>query len=98
MVVDRFSPATTDYSQPVQGKSLSVNSAANSVGSTQAAQTTEDTTTFSSSTNSIQALAKAAVQISPTRQVKVEALRQAVNSAEYQLDSAKIAQSIANSI
>ena len=97
MVVDRFGVATTDFTESVQSKTLSGPAAAKSAGSVQPKQTAEDTTNFTAATSSTQALSKAAFQPSPSRQVRVEALRQAVNSAQYQLDSDKIAQSIANS-
>ncbi len=98
MVVDRFAAATADYSGQVQDKRLSTSAAIKNSNSIPTKQTAEDTTSFNATTNSVQELAKAAAQVSPTRQVKVEALRQAVKSAQYQLDSAKIAQSIADSV
>jgi flagellar biosynthesis anti-sigma factor FlgM len=54
----------------------------------------EDTTSFTSDTQTVQSLSQTALQTFPSRQVKVEALKQAVNSAQYQLDSAKVAQSL----
>jgi anti-sigma28 factor (negative regulator of flagellin synthesis) len=97
MVVDRLGVATTDFSKPVQGKTLPSSSAAKSASSVQPKQTAEDTTSFTAATNTVQALSKTALQTTPSRQAKVEALRQAVNSAQYQLDSVKISESIANS-
>jgi flagellar biosynthesis anti-sigma factor FlgM len=58
--------------------------------------TTEDTTSFTSGNSTVQSLSQAALQVIPSRQAKVEALKQAVNSAEYQLDNAKIAESLTN--
>ncbi len=55
-----------------------------------------DTTSFTSDKQTVQSLSNTAVQTFPTRQVKVENLKLAVNSAQYQLDSAKIAASLAN--
>ncbi len=57
----------------------------------------EDTTSFTSGKQTVQSLGQTALQTFPSRQVKVETLKQAVNSAQYQLDSAKIAQSLVNS-
>lgn len=54
----------------------------------------EDTTSFTSDKQTVQSLSQTALQTFPSRQVKVEALKQAVNSAQYQLDSAKVAQSL----
>lgn len=98
MVVDRFASATAEYSKQVEGKSLTPGAASKSSSSNQTKETAEDTTSFKSATNSIQELVKAAVEVAPSRQAKVEALQQAVKSAQYQLDSAKIAQSIVDSI
>ena len=64
---------------------------------TQKQSVSEDTTSFTSGKQTIQSLSKTAIQTFPSRQVKVEALKQAVNSAQYQLDSAKIAASLVNS-
>lgn len=58
--------------------------------------TTQDTTNFTSTNHTVQSLTKTALQTFPTREAKVEALKQAVKGAEYQLDSAKIAASLAN--
>ncbi len=56
----------------------------------------EDTTSFTSDKQTVQTLSKTAIQTFPSRQVRVEALKQAVHSAQYQLDSAKIAASLAS--
>jgi flagellar biosynthesis anti-sigma factor FlgM len=58
--------------------------------------TTEDTTSFTTSKPAVQNLTQTALQTTPTRAAKVEALKQQVNSAEYSLDSAKIAESLVN--
>lgn len=97
MVVDRYGAATADYSHKVEGKSSATTAASKVPSGTQLKQTEEDTTNFTSSTNSVQSLIKTALQSTPSRQAKVEALRQQVKAAEYQFDSAKIAQSIADS-
>lgn len=60
------------------------------------ATTTEDTTSFTSGNHTVQSLSQTALQTIPSRQSKVEALKLAVNSAQYQLDSDKISQSLAN--
>ena len=97
MVVDRLAAATAEYSKQVQGKSPSTGAASKTSSSAQTKQTAEDTTSFTSSTNSVQSLSKTALQTTPARQVRVEALKQAVKSAQYQPDSAKIAQSLSDS-
>jgi anti-sigma28 factor (negative regulator of flagellin synthesis) len=58
--------------------------------------TTEDTTSFTSGNSTVQSLSQAALQTFPSRQTKVELLKQAVSSAQYQLDDAKIAESLTN--
>jgi flagellar biosynthesis anti-sigma factor FlgM len=96
MVVDRYGVASANFSQQVQDQSLST-SATRSSSSAPATPAAEDTTSFTSATSSVQSLSQTAIQTIPSRQVKVETLRQAVNSAQYQLDTAKIAQALANS-
>ncbi len=58
---------------------------------------TEDTTSLTSSSDSVQSLTQTALQTIPSRADKVAALKQAVATGQYQLDAAKIAESIANS-
>lgn len=62
--------------------------------------TTEDKATLSSNTSpdtdSIQLLTSTALVTSPSRAAKVEALKQAISSAQYKLDSAKIAEALVN--
>jgi flagellar biosynthesis anti-sigma factor FlgM len=57
---------------------------------------TEDTTTLTSSSDAVQSLTQIALQPIPSRAEKVEQLKQAVNSAEYQLDTAKIAEALSS--
>jgi len=76
----------------------SVANAASSKSQAAARQaTTEDTTSFSSDKQTVQSLTQAAIQPIPSRQAKVEAIKQSVNNAQYQLDSDKIAESLVNS-
>jgi flagellar biosynthesis anti-sigma factor FlgM len=95
VTIDLYGPANSESA--TQLDKTSVEKAA-SVGTQLNAQpaTTEDKTTFSSGTDSVQSLSNTALQTVPSRQDKVEALRQAVNSAQYQLDADKIAESLAN--
>jgi flagellar biosynthesis anti-sigma factor FlgM len=58
---------------------------------------TEDTTTLTSASDSVQNLTKTALQTTPSREAKVASLKLAVNNATYQLDAAKIAESLAGS-
>lgn len=56
--------------------------------------TTADRTTLSTSTPSLSSMVSAAMQAPSVRQDKVNALREAVSSGTYQIDSAKIATSL----
>ncbi len=58
---------------------------------------TEDTTTLSSSSDSVQSLTQIALETIPSRTAKVDSLKQAVSSGQYQLDPAKIADALATS-
>jgi flagellar biosynthesis anti-sigma factor FlgM len=62
----------------------------------QADSKTEDKTTLSSTPASVASLAKTALQPSPSREARLEALKQQVSSAQYQLDSAKIAEALSS--
>ena len=55
---------------------------------------TEDRTTFHTDSTSVQALTSQAMNSPEIRQAKVDALTQAVNSGEYQLDATKTAGAI----
>ena len=57
--------------------------------------TTEDTTTLSSSSDSVQSLTQAALDTASSRTQKVADLTQAVSSGQYKLDADKIAESLA---
>ncbi len=63
----------------------------------QAVAPTEDTTSLSSSSDTVQSLAQTALQSAPARTAKLESLKQAVNSGQYQLDPAKIADALSSS-
>lgn len=58
---------------------------------------TEDRTTFTSDSRSVEAMTSAAMKSPEIRQDKVAALRKSVSSGEYQIDPSKIAGSIAES-
>lgn len=58
----------------------------------------EDTTSFTSDKATVQTLQRAAIEPLPSRQTRVEALKQAVHSAQYQLDNAKIAASLVDAV
>jgi flagellar biosynthesis anti-sigma factor FlgM len=62
------------------------------VASTQS--TTQDRTTFSSDTQSVQALTSQAMKSPEVRQDKVDALSQSVKSGQYKPDASKTAASI----
>jgi flagellar biosynthesis anti-sigma factor FlgM len=57
----------------------------------------QDWTSFHSDSSSVQALTTQALNSPEIRQGTVDALRQAVNSGQYQLDANKIAVAISNS-
>ncbi len=57
----------------------------------------EDKTTLSSGAESVSNLAKAALEVTPSRAARVAALKQAVSTAQYQLDTAKIAAALSAS-
>ena len=91
MKIDLYGPATTEATN------LSVGKASNGTSQVSAQPaSTEDKTTFSSSSAAVQSLTKTATQTFPSRESRVESLRQAVNSAQYQLDADKIAESLVN--
>ena len=58
---------------------------------------TEDTTTLTSSSDAVKSLTQLALQPLSSRAQKVAGLKEAVNSAQYQLDSAKIAEALSSS-
>ncbi len=60
------------------------------------AAATEDKTTLSSTPAAAQSLTQAALQTAASRAAKVEDLKQEVNSAQYKLDAAKIAEALSN--
>jgi flagellar biosynthesis anti-sigma factor FlgM len=57
----------------------------------------QDWTSFHSDTNSVLSLTSQALSSPEVRQGTVDALRQSVNSGQYQVDAAKIAAAISNS-
>ncbi len=96
MTIGLNGSASTDSTRQVDNNSVQQTSAKN-VPFVAKKPTTEDTTAFSSDTNAVSSLTQSALQTSTTRQARVESLKQAVNSAQYQLDADKIAASLANS-
>ena len=60
------------------------------------AATTEDKTTLSSTPAAAQSLTQAALGTAAVRAAKVADLKQEVNSAQYKLDAAKIAEALSN--
>lgn len=59
--------------------------------------TTEDRTTFSSNSLSVQSLTSQAMNYPEVRQDKVDALSQSINTGAYQVDPAQIAGAIMDS-
>jgi len=62
-----------------------------------AQQASDDKATLSSGSDSVKSLTKAALQPVPSREARVESLKLAVNNAQYQLDTAQIAEALSNS-
>jgi flagellar biosynthesis anti-sigma factor FlgM len=88
-----------DGISPVEAQ-LPVDSVAARVASSEQTSTqgaAQDWTSFHSDSNSVQALTSQALNSPEIRQGTVDALRQSVNSGQYQLDPAKIATAISNS-
>ncbi len=56
----------------------------------------EDKTTLSSTPAAVHALTQSALQTEASREAKVANLKQEVNSAQYKLDAAKIAEALSN--
>jgi flagellar biosynthesis anti-sigma factor FlgM len=84
---------------PVEAQ-LPVESAAARVVSSGQASTqgaVQDTTSFHSDSNSVQSLTAQALNSPEIRQGKVDALRDSVNSAQYQVNPSKIATAISTS-
>ena len=96
MSVNALGVATATSLQQVSSDSVKTFSGSRSVASRQQPAAV-DTTSFTSDKQTVQSLGQAALQTFPTRQQKVEALREAVNGAQYQLDSAKIAEALVSS-
>ena len=88
MKIDGISPATSQL--PVDNVAARVSNSG--PATTQAAA--QDWTSFHSDSTSVQSLTSQALNSPAVRQGTVDALRQTVNSGQYQLDPAKIAAAI----
>ena len=88
----------THNSTAVDKTTLSASTAAseNKPAPPSPAPATEDKTTLSSTPAAAQSLTQTALQAAASRASKVEDLKQAVNSAQYKLDAAKIAEALSN--
>ena len=98
MNIELFGSAVAESTKQIDNaKNAKVDRSTTDKGLTNTAATSrEDKTTLTSNSPAVQSLTKTAIETSPTRQAKVESLRQTVNSAQYQLDADKIAESLAN--
>jgi len=94
VAINLYGPTTTDSTRQVDNTSVDKVATTNTHSVSQKPATQEDTTAFTSDSDAVQSLTKAALEVFPSRQVRVEALREAVSSAQYQLDSDKIAASL----
>jgi flagellar biosynthesis anti-sigma factor FlgM len=88
MKIDGINPAATQL--PVDNVAARVSTSG--PATTQAAA--QDWTSFHSDSTSVQSLTSQALNSPEVRQGTVDALRQTVNSGQYQLDPAKIAAAI----
>ncbi len=95
MVINLFGAATPEAAS--QTSSINPQGSGSPSGvSNSPTQTTEDTTSLSAS-GSVQSLTQTALQTFPTRAERVQALQQAVNEGQYQLDADKIALAMSSS-
>jgi flagellar biosynthesis anti-sigma factor FlgM len=89
MRVDLTNSSAGELSSELSSQQVSPQSA------TQTSSTdAEDRATFTSDSTSVNSLVSTALQFPEVRQDKVDNLRQAVNSGQYQLDPSKIAASM----
>jgi flagellar biosynthesis anti-sigma factor FlgM len=96
VAINLYSTSTTDPTSQLDSISVGKPVAANSHTAAATTATPEDTTAFSSGNSNVQSLTQTALAVVPSRQDKVEALKLAVNTAQYQLDADKIAASLAS--
>ncbi len=94
--LDLYGAAATDSTQQLSSTELAHAAAAKDATKAKPSAI-EDKTTLSSGTDSVKTLTKSALEVAPTRAAKVAALKQAVSTAQYQLDSAKIADALSAS-
>ena len=91
MKIEGINPATSQF--PVDNVAARVSTSG--PATTQAAA--QDWTSFHSDSTSVQSLTSQALNSPEIRQGTVDALRQAVNSGQYQLDANRIATAISES-
>ena len=89
MRIDLTNSSAGELSSELSSQQVSAQSAAQT-SSTDA----EDRATFTSDSTSVNSLVSTALQFPEVRQDKVDSLRQAVSSGQYQLDPSKIAASM----
>ena len=91
MKIEGISPAAAH--SPVD----SVTARASSSGQTSTQGAAQDWTSFHSDSNAVRSLTTQALSSPEVRQATVDALRQSVNSGQYQVDAGKIADAISAS-
>jgi flagellar biosynthesis anti-sigma factor FlgM len=96
MSINGLGVVNIDFNKQVDNDGTGKASVAKTQTSPQLNAGEEYTTSFTSARQTVQSLSQAAIATSPSRQIKVEALKQAVSSAQYQVDSDKIAESLVN--
>jgi flagellar biosynthesis anti-sigma factor FlgM len=91
MKIEGIDPAATQL--PVE----SVTARISSSGPVSTQGAAQDWTSFQSDSNSVRSLTSQALNSPEVRQGTVDALRQSVNSGQYQVDATRIAGAIGNS-
>jgi len=97
MAINLYGPPAAGPTSQIDGTGLDKAAISQNKSAAPSTVPQEDTTAFSSTATAVDTLTQAALQTVPTRQQKVESLKDAVNGAQYQLDAAKIAASLASS-
>jgi len=94
MSINGLGVVNIDFNQQVDNNSTGKASPAKSQAQVKTGG--EDTTSFTSDPQTVKTLSAAALVPATSRQARVDALKQAVDSAQYQVDSDKISESLAN--
>lgn len=96
MSLDLYGVKTTDSTKQLGSTDLTHASLAKDAAKAKTSAI-EDKATLSTGTDSVKTLTKAALEVTPGRAAKLAALKQAVSTAQYRLDSVKIADALSAS-